>query len=77
MNEELEFTDLKTAQEQHVWEHYQKMEWENYNLKKNNKRLRKSLQSLEKQYILIYKKLKELEDSKKPRFRNNGKKRVK
>ena len=67
--------DVQTVEEQKAWEHYAKLEAENYHLKKQLARVNKENKSLKyhNRELLKYKKQNE---QRKERYRNNGKKRT-
>ncbi|MEK5081163.1 hypothetical protein MKX73_19750 [Solibacillus sp. FSL W7-1436] len=69
--------DEQTVQEQEAWEHYKKIEAENYMLKRQLINRNETIRALKKSYGSLNKKYKALLDHKKPRFRNNGKKKIK
>lgn len=68
--------DDKTIQEQAAWEHYAKVEKENYHLKKRLSTQSRIISEWQARYGALNKKYKAITDHRKPRFRNNGKKRV-
>lgn len=69
--------DEQTVQEQEAWEHYKKIEAENYSLKNQLKNKNAIIKDWQKSYSALNKKYKLLLDNRKPRFRNNGKKKIK
>ena len=68
--------DVKTIQEQQAWEHYKAIEDENYHLKRQLRNKNDQLRKLKASYRSLNEKYKKLNESRKPRFRNKGKKRV-
>lgn len=69
--------DERTVQEQAAWEHYAKVEAENHHLKKRLSTQSRIISEWQHRYGALNKKYKALVEHRKPRFRNNGKKRVK
>ena len=69
--------DEQTVQEQEAWERYKKIEAENHMLKRQLINRNETIRVLKKSYGSLNKKYKALLDHKKPRFRNNGKKKIK
>lgn len=69
--------DDLTEHETRMWEHYKKIEAENYMLKRQLIHRNETIRALKKSYGALNKKYKALLDHKKPRFRNNGKKKIK
>ena len=69
--------DDKTIQEQAAWEHYAKVEAENHRLKNQLKNKNRTIIEWKERYSSLKKKYKAIVDHRKPRFRNNGKKKIK
>lgn len=69
--------DEQTILEQAAWERYAAIEAENHHLKKQLKNKNKIISDWQGRYGALNKKYKALVDHRKPRFRNNGKKRIK
>jgi hypothetical protein len=65
--------DAQTEREQEVWEHYDKIESENYHLKNQLARKNREIKQL-KHFIRVWKnRCEALTGNRKPRYRNNGK----
>lgn len=69
--------DDLTEHETRMWEHYKKIEAENYSLKNQLKNKNAIIKDWQKSYSALNKKYKLLLNNRKPRFRNNGKKKIK
>ena len=67
--------DETTVREQELWEHYNKVEAQNYDLKKQLVKAHKENKKLRHHVRALVKYKKEVEQ-KKERYRNNGKKRT-
>lgn len=65
--------DKITEHEQRMFEHYKAIETENYHLKNQLKNKNNQISALKKQNSNLVKKIKKLNEGKKPRYRNNGK----
>lgn len=65
--------DNVTEHEQRMYEHYKKIEAENYHLRNQLRNTNKENIALRKKNSNLIKKLKKSNENKKPRFRNNGK----
>ncbi|MER2111183.1 MAG: hypothetical protein ABS960_00730 [Solibacillus isronensis] len=69
--------DEQTVQEQKAWEHYAKVKAENHHLKKLLKNKEKTILGWQSKYGALNKKYKTLLNHRKPKYRNNGKKKIK
>lgn len=65
--------DNETVQEQAAWEHYAKVDAENYRLRKRLHNLEKDLKAEKKKFNGLLRKYKQQQKDRKPRYRNNGK----
>lgn len=72
-----QFNDDLTEHEERLWEHYAKVEAENYSLKKQLKNKNKIISGWQSKYSALNRKYKTLLDHRKPKYRNNGKKKIK
>lgn len=63
----------QTAHEERMYEHYKRIEDENYHLKKQLYRANKNTRYWKKKYFNLERKYKKVTDNQKPRYRNNGK----
>ena len=64
--------DELTVSDQLMYEHYKKIESENYHLKNQLQRKNKQIRTLKAEYGSLLTKYKKLNESRKPRY-NNGK----
>lgn len=65
--------DELTRFEQETWEHYNKIEAENYHLKRQLTNKNKEIKNLKKSLGYFKMLLRKENENKKPRYRNNGK----
>ena len=65
----------QTEHEERLYEHYKAIEDENFHLKRQLVNKNKQIRALKASYRALNDKYKKLVEQRKPRFRNNGKKR--